>query len=179
VSAGARLRRHLACIASSDLASGSEAVVSPSGTVEHAEPRAQSRSAREQLREAARRIDRARSKARSDDEEALSLWTGLTAGRWSLVERFDHDGRRYLVVHKNDPQVKDPRALTLRERQVLAYVAAGDSVKLTAYTLGLSVTSVNRHRASAMRKLGLRTQAEVAKLFSPVRAPYGSPNDAG
>jgi DNA-binding CsgD family transcriptional regulator len=103
---------------------------------------------------------------RANDDEALELWKGLVAGRWSLVERFDHDGRRFLVALKNEPNVKDPRALTPRERQVLAYTAAGDSLKLTAYTLGLSPTSVFRHRQAAMRKLGLRSLAEVVSLLA-------------
>jgi DNA-binding NarL/FixJ family response regulator len=85
------------------------------------------------------------------------------AGRWSLVDRFDHDGRRYIVAHKNDPQVEDPRALT---RQVLAYAAAGDSLKLTAYILGLSIGSVFKHRKSGTRKLGLTSHADVVRTFS-------------
>jgi DNA-binding CsgD family transcriptional regulator len=165
ISAGARLR-HAVRSTGADLATASDAVLSPSGAIEHAEPCAQSRSARDILRHAAGAIDRARSKARSDDDEALEIWKGLVAGRWSLVEQFDRDGRRFLVALKNEPDVKDPRALTLRERQVLAYTAAGDSLKLTAYTLGLSTTSVFRHRETAMRKLGLRSLADVVRFFA-------------
>jgi DNA-binding CsgD family transcriptional regulator len=173
ISAGARLRRAVVSTGGSDIAAGSDAVLSTSGGLEHAEPLAKSRSAREALRRAALAIDRARSKARGREEEALELWKGLVAGRWSLVERFDHDGRRYLVAHKNEPNVKDPRALTARERHVLAYLAAGDSLKLTAYTLGLSITSIFRHRQSAIRKLGLRSIAEAVKVFAASQAPVG------
>jgi DNA-binding CsgD family transcriptional regulator len=165
ISAGARLRRTVARLRGPDLSTG-DAVLSASGAVEHAESCAQGRSARESLRRAALCIDRARGKARGNQDAALDLWRGLVAGRWSLVEQFDHDGRRYLVAHRNDPEVEDPRGLTLRERQVLAYMAAGDSLKLTAYTLGLSISSVFRHRETAMRKLGLTCHAEVARLFS-------------
>jgi DNA-binding CsgD family transcriptional regulator len=161
MAAGYRLRR--------DAPRGVEAaVLGPDGRVLHAEGLAQARNAQEALRAAAKRIDRARSRARADPEEALSLWHGLIAGRWSLVDRFDADGRRYLIARENDPRVPDPRALSLRERQVLAYGALGHPLKLTAYELGLSISSVSRHRASGLRKLGLTSLAEAIPLFSAV-----------
>jgi DNA-binding CsgD family transcriptional regulator len=168
IGAGARLRRALHELTEHDLADGAEAILSPTGTVVHAETPAQGKDARESLRRAAKAIDRARSKpTRTDEDEALDIWQGLVAGRWSLVDRFDTDGRRYLVARKNDPDVQDPRALTARERHVLAYAAMGQPLKLIAYSLGLSVSTVSVNRRSAMRKLGLRTHADVVALFSP------------
>jgi DNA-binding CsgD family transcriptional regulator len=143
-----------------------DAVLSPSGSVQHASPQAHGRQAREALRRAARAIDRARSKDRADEDEALDAWQGLVAGRWSLVDHFDSDGRRYLVARRNDPNVRDPRALTRRERQVLAYTAMGHSLKLTAYALGLAIPTIALHRSRAMRKLGLRSVADVVRIFS-------------
>ena len=167
IGAGARLRRALHELTEHDLADGAEAILSPAGTVVHAETPAQGKGARESLRRAAKAIDRARSKAtRADEDEALDIWQGLVAGRWSLVDRFDTDGRRYLVARKNEPDVQIPRALTARERHVLAYAAMGQPLKLIGYSLGLSVSTVSVNRRSAMRKLGLRTHAEVVALFS-------------
>jgi len=174
ISSGARLRRAFAGAPNADVAEGADAILSPTGAVAHAEAGAQGPNARELLRRAAKAIDRARSRARSNDDEALDLWQGLVAGRWSLVDRFDSDGRRFLVARKNDPEVTDPRALTLRERQVLAYVAMGHSLKLVAYSLGVSANSVSNTRVTAMRKLGLRTQADVARLFA-----YETPPEKG
>jgi DNA-binding CsgD family transcriptional regulator len=165
------LRWSIAGGALGDLADGADAVLSPSGAVDHAEPIAQSSEARTQLRRAARAIDRARSVARPHEDEALDLWQGLVAGRWSLVERFDHDGRRFLVARRNDPKVRDPRALTMRERQVLAYAAMGHRLKLIAYSLGLSMAAVSGHRKNAMRKLGLRSAADVAAFFAAPPPP--------
>jgi DNA-binding CsgD family transcriptional regulator len=166
IEAGARLRRALVGGALGNIEVGAEAVLSADGAVQHAEAPAKSVDARTELRRAARAIDRARTRARSDEDEALDLWQGLVAGRWSLVERFDSDGRRFLVARRNDPRVKDPRALTLRERQVLAYAAMGHRLKLIGYALGLSVSAVSGHRKSAMRKLGLRSQADLVALFA-------------
>lgn len=175
VSAGARVRRAFPPgRPNGDLSHGADAVVSPSGSVTHAEIGAQSPSARESLQRAAKAIDRARSKARSNEDEALDLWQGLVAGRWSLVEQFDTDGRRFMVARRNDPQVTDPRALGLRERQVLAYVAMGQPAKLIAYSLGVSASSVSTTRRTAMRKLGLQTTADVVRLFA--EAPPSDPS---
>ncbi len=176
ISAGARLRRALPGLTSADLATGADAILSPSGSIAHAEVAAQSRGARASLRNAVLSMDRARSKVRANEAEALDLWQGLVAGRWSLVDRFDTDGRRYLVARKNGPDVKDPRALTPRERHVLAYVAMGHPLKLIAYALGLSLSTVSVNRQMAMRKLGLRTHADIVTLFAPtptVEPPHG------
>jgi len=173
ISAGARLRRAFPGNPSGDIAEGADAVLSPSGSVTHAEVGARSPSAMESLRRAAKAIDRARSKGRSNEDEALDLWQGLVAGRWSLFDRFDTDGRRYLIARKNDPDVTDLRALTLRERQVLAYAAMGHSLKLIAYSLGISTSTASGNRQAAMRKLGLRTHADVVRLFA--RAPSTAP----
>jgi DNA-binding CsgD family transcriptional regulator len=143
----------------------------------HGEKCAQGPDDRDCLRRAAKAIDRARSKARSNEDEALGLWQGLVAGRWSLVEQFDSDGRRFLVARRNDPQVTDPRALGLRERQVLAYVAMGHPAKLIAYALGVAPSLVSLTRRTAMRKLGLQTTADVVRLFAGApdsEAPHDS-----
>jgi DNA-binding CsgD family transcriptional regulator len=104
---------------------------------------------------------------RADENEALDLWQGLVAGRWSLVDQFDSDARRFMVARRNDPQVTNPRALNLRERQVLAYLAMGHPAKLIAYSLGVSPSSISTSRRMAMRKLGLKTTADVVRLFAP------------
>lgn len=158
VAAAHRLRARL-----NDL-SLTEAVLSPAGKLLHAEAPAQARSARQALRAAAVRLDRIRART-ADDPDVLETWTALIEGRWSLIDHFDSDGRRFLVVRRNDPQVPDPRALSLRERQVVAHVALGHSNKLCAYEMGLAPSTVAEHLKSALRKLGLRTRAELAHLL--------------
>jgi DNA-binding CsgD family transcriptional regulator len=160
------VRRAVEKLVTGDLAEGADAVLSASGSLVHCEKGAQSLDKRDALRRATKAIDRARSKARSNEDDALDLWQGLVAGRWSLVEQFDSDGRRFMVARRNDPQVTDPRALNLRERQVLAYLAMGQPPKLIAYSLGVSPSSVSTARQSAMRKLGLKTTADVVRLFA-------------
>lgn len=160
VAAGLRLRR--GARASTD----GEAILHPDGRVAHAESAAKPAAAREALRVFARTVDRARAKLRSSDpDQALRMWEGLAAGRWSLVDHFDTDGRRYLVAHRNDPELAAPNALTQGERQVAGYAAMGHANKFIAYELGLSASTVSTHLGSAMLKLGVRSRAELARLF--------------
>lgn len=144
------------------------AVLDPSGRVLDARVDARSASARECLRQAVRRIDVARSaRGRAESDGALAAWEALVAGRWSLVDRFDADGRRWIVAVQADPMHPDPRGLSKRERQVATFVGLGHATKRIAYALGLSTTSVTTHASRAAAKLGLRSRAELAAFFSP------------
>jgi DNA-binding NarL/FixJ family response regulator len=98
-------------------------------------------------------------------------WRGLVAGRWSLVDHVDRDGKRFLVARKNDPDAPEASGLTLRERQVLAARARGLSLKLIAYDLGLSIAAVGKSLQVGMAKLGVSSDAELPPLFSPRPQP--------
>ena len=56
-------------------------------------------------------------------------------------------------------------ALTRREREVLGKVVEGDTNKVIAANLGISVRTVELHRARGMRKLGVRSVAELVRLM--------------
>jgi DNA-binding NarL/FixJ family response regulator len=141
LAAGLRLRARLS--APTKPSADGEAVLRPDGRVEHATGDAKATAARDALKAGARAVDRARGALRRRDaDEAVEVWRGLVAGRWSLIDRFESDGRRYLVAHRNAPDVPDPRALTERERQVLGYADLGHPNKLIAYHLGLSPSTV-------------------------------------
>jgi len=140
-----------------------EAVLSPSGSVLHATGVAKQADARERLRAAARAMDRARGPLRRNDpQEALELWRALCAGRWSLVDRFESDGRRYLIAHRNQPHLPDLRGLSQREASVAAFAQLGQTNKEIVYTLGISPSSVATHLSAALRKLGLSSRAALA-----------------
>jgi FixJ family two-component response regulator len=57
------------------------------------------------------------------------------------------------------------RTLTPRERQVLEYVVAGRLNKQIAADLGVVEDTVKMHRARAMRKLGVRSLAELVHFM--------------
>jgi DNA-binding CsgD family transcriptional regulator len=140
-----------------------EALVDPKRfLLAHAVGDAQTAEAAASIRRAARHVDEARGALRrSDPHEALSLWQGLVRGKWTLVDWFDADGRRFILARPNSPRIQDPRGLTEREAQVATYAAAGDSNKLIGYRLGLSSSYVSKLLHSAMKKLGVKTQAQL------------------
>jgi DNA-binding CsgD family transcriptional regulator len=157
IASGARLRRSRV---------PDEAILRGDGKVVHAQGEAEPRSARDALTSSAKAMDRARGKLRrSDPEEAVAIWTALVAGRWTLVDSFDHDGQRYLVARKNDPDVKPARPLTRREQQVVAYAAMGHANKLIAYELGLAPSTVAMHLSKAAHKLGARSRVELIQKY--------------
>ncbi|MFO7780884.1 MAG: helix-turn-helix transcriptional regulator [Spirochaetia bacterium] len=144
--------------------------MNPDGRIEDARSDARGRDARERLAQAARSIDRARSNRGPDDaREALDLWEGLVDGRWSLVEHFERDGRRYFVAYENPCDLQDPRALTPRERQVMAHIAQGDSNKWVAYQLGIREGTVAKLLERALYKLGVSNRHELVWIYNTLR----------
>jgi DNA-binding CsgD family transcriptional regulator len=168
MAAGLRLRGALA----SDHVSidGAEAIFDASHTCLHAEGDAKEVSAQERLRDAARAVDKARLRG-ADATEALELWQGLFAGRWTVADTFDSDGRRLFVAMKNDPDVAEDRSLTRRERQVTALAALGRPDAIIAYTLGLANSSVQTHLTRAMQKMGVSSRAQLVELANTAGAP--------
>jgi DNA-binding CsgD family transcriptional regulator len=141
------------------LPEGTEAVLEPAGAVLHAEGEAQR--SRDVLTQTARRIDRARV---DGDEAALELWPALVEGRWSLVDHFEADGRRFVVARSNVAEVAPRPSLTARETQVVAHSARGHSLKLIGYELGISESTVRTLEARAMKKLGVASRMELIAL---------------
>ncbi|MEZ4221853.1 MAG: LuxR C-terminal-related transcriptional regulator [Polyangiaceae bacterium] len=166
-------RRLLGRAASPD-AADVEAVLEPGGALAHASGEA--RTAQHMLRDAVRNMDRARTReGRKDPMQALELWRGLLAGRWTLVDHFDSDGRRFVLARKNDPDVPEPRALTRRQRQVVFYASLGWSNKEICYALGLSENTVSAHLAQSLTKLGITTRAELVRMATEVALAAASP----
>jgi DNA-binding CsgD family transcriptional regulator len=144
-----------------------DAMLRPDGKLEHAERDARGRRARDDLRAAAIAIDRARgSQRRRDPEAALTAWRALVQGKWTLFDRFESDGRRYLVARRNEPRSRDSMsgALTAQETVCAFYAATGHAQKLIAYELGIGASTVSTHLRRAMKKLNVRTRAELSEI---------------
>ena len=125
----------------------------------------------EVLREAARAVDQARSSAlRNDANKALDLWRGLFAGRYSLADVFDSDGRRFVVAYENQPDVASDRRLTRRELQAVALAASGHGDALGAYALGVTTSTFRRHLGRALVKLGISDRTLLVDLVTRFEA---------
>jgi DNA-binding CsgD family transcriptional regulator len=148
-----------------------EAVLAPSGEVLHAAQPAQDRLVRDSLSKACQSIERARTRrGREVGEISLSLWKSLVSERWTLVDTYERDNRRYVVARRNDVRLPIPNALSPRERQALGFAVLGDSNKLIAYELGISASTVGvlLHRAAV--KLGCQSRVELIRRFREIAA---------
>ena len=97
-------------------------------------------------------------KVRHGDAEALARLGGQAALLAAALQR-------HLVLTASPPA--DPlAALSMRERQVVDAILAGDSAKQAGRDLGLSPTSVATYRQRAFAKLGVRRQVELFGLLS-------------
>lgn len=167
VVAGLRLRRKLA-----SRSTVREALLDPSGKVEDASAvLARDGASRRALAEAVRAMDRSRrASVRSSPAEALDLWRGLVAGQWSLVDHWEHGGRRYVAAYPNRPGERDPRALTPSEQSVLRYLSMGATNKEVSYSLGLSEKTVSGCVTRILKKLRVRSRVELAAVLEARRA---------
>jgi DNA-binding CsgD family transcriptional regulator len=138
-----------------------EAILDARGRFVHAQGEALSKAAREQIHEAARTIDAIRTKGRKAGGPALDLWRPMVAARWTLVESFEENGRRYVVARENQAPAEKLEALTQRERQVVLQAALGFTTKEIAYALGLSDSTVRVLMARAVKRFGARSRAEL------------------
>lgn len=143
-----------------------EAVLSPDGTMKHAEGPAATTRGQQLLRAAVQTMEGSRGKLRRiDPDEALARWQALAAGRWTLVDSEERDGKRLVIAWRNEPVVGAEGRLSAREQQVATLVAQGLGTKDMAYALGLSPSTVGTHLGSVMRKLKARTRADLVTLL--------------
>jgi FixJ family two-component response regulator len=75
------------------------------------------------------------------------------------------DARRHAALTEQTRIAKLLATLTPREREVLDCVAAGHSNKVVAADLRISERTVELHRGRGLRKLNVRTVAELVRLM--------------
>ena len=68
-------------------------------------------------------------------------------------------------------------ALTQREREVLSLLAAGHTNPEIAALLFLSPRTIESHRASIQRKLGVRSRADLVRAAAEIERPVGTSRD--
>jgi DNA-binding NarL/FixJ family response regulator len=103
---------------------------------------------------------------RSSDKELIAAIRRVTAG-----ERYvEPDLGARLVVDDSSPELV---VLSERERDVLPLLALGYTNQEIGKRLYVSVRTVDSHRASIMRKLGLETRAELV-LFALANGLIGA-----
>jgi DNA-binding CsgD family transcriptional regulator len=143
-----------------------EAVIKPSGDVEHAEGGARTKSARQALRLAVRQREDSRKSLGVQAGAVLRRWRGLVAARWTLIDHYESGGQRFVLARENAPSPGGLAQLSERERQVASLAALGRSNKLIAYELGLAHSTVRVLVARACAKLAAPSRAELISRLS-------------
>ncbi len=170
LAAASRLRRRLRGGRPLDAA---DAVIETTGAIVHAARGAKLREAREALSAATRRLERLRGPVRRrDPEQAARQWKALVQGRWSLVDQFETDGRRYLLAQSNEAPAAAVAFLTDRERQVVALAALGHANKMIAYELGIAISTVGVLLGRAARKFGATKRAALIEAYEAAIAAH-------
>jgi DNA-binding NarL/FixJ family response regulator len=103
----------------------------------------------------------------ANDWSSSALWRGIVSGRWSIALTFVESGRRYLLVRRNAAAQQARHALTAREREVAERVCLGLSNKEIAYELGIAIPTVSGRLARTLRRLGIKSRIELARLMPP------------
>jgi len=101
----------------------------------------------------------------------------MKAGAVDFIEGPVDDQRLLAAIEaalgepRNEPSPKEPvraarrlAVLSTRERQVLDQIVAGQSNKVIAHKLAISMRTVEVHRAHILRRLGIRSIAEAISL---------------
>ena len=104
-----------------------------------------------------------RREARTHLRIALSTFEGLGAVPWAEHAAAQLRATGEHVRQRTDP---DTSALTPQELQVALVVARGATNKEAAAQLFLSPKTIEKHLGSAYAKLGLRSRAELARIFA-------------
>lgn len=150
ISTGLRLQRVISGVALDDPAI--EAIFDEAGRPQQTLGMARLHDGLERLREAV--LLRARAPVSIEE----TPWEAVIAGRWSLVDRFDSDGRRFIVAYRNPPGMLDPRRLTPREEGVTTLAAVGRSNKEIGFDLSISESTVATLLTTSLAKLGLASR---------------------
>jgi FixJ family two-component response regulator len=97
----------------------------------------------------------------------------------ALALALERDRERRAATQKIDAIHARISVLTPRERQVMDLVASGKMNKQIASDLGLSQITVKMHRGSLMKKMGVRSVAELVKLVEAHRLANGGEQHRG
>ncbi len=160
-----RLRRYGTIAPSPDAAT---AVLDTTGRCEHAADGKTADRLRRALRDAVLRMEAARGPMRDHDPDgAVDSWRTLVDAELTLLDHFDHAGKRYVIAVENPPraEIAGLSALSMRESQVVAAAAAGRTNKIIAYELGLAHSTVRVLLARAAKRLKAESRQELVAIY--------------
>ncbi|MBC7950730.1 MAG: response regulator transcription factor [Rhodospirillaceae bacterium] len=87
-----------------------------------------------------------------------------------VIEALEWDSQRRATEAGNATVAASLKNLTMRERQVMDLVLAGKLNKVIADELGITMRTVEVHRAHVFEKMAVKTAVELAQLLSAYKA---------
>jgi DNA-binding NarL/FixJ family response regulator len=96
-------------------------------------------------------------------EAVRAIHSGQTYFSPALAGQMAEALRKGKVAKEKAP-ARATDVLTAREREILVHIAQGETNKEIGAELGISARTVEAHRDSLMRKLGIRTVAGLTRL---------------
>ena len=125
---------------------------------------------RERLRHLVRDREAALTRQTSSQRSDLQrYWSNVLAGKWAIMDRFDTDGRRFVVAVPVSKYGDKLRGLSPREREVFALLGEGLANKHIGFELDISETAVSTHVHSIFRKLGIDDRSALVQLSQVFR----------
>ena len=117
-----------------------------------------------------------RGRSQLGKEEFAVAWAGgkaMSLGRAIEYALSDEEEREppTLVPEQQPPPDERTETLTRREREVALLVARGLTNRQIASELSVSRNTANNHVARILRKLGLRSRAQIAAWVTERRSP--------
>jgi DNA-binding CsgD family transcriptional regulator len=114
----------------------------------------------------------------SDPRESIKDWKSIISKRWTLLEHFDSDSKRFTLAVNNRPLPPSIDLLSEREREVVLQAAGDRTNKEIAHDLGLSASTVRVLLMRAAAKVGARSRGELLEKLRVV-GPEGSGSTKG
>jgi DNA-binding CsgD family transcriptional regulator len=114
---------------------------------------------------------------RASNLQSICAFRALLDGRLTIFDRFDRDGRAFLVAVQGASSVSPGRALTARERRAVALARTGHANKAIAAELGLSESRVSTLMRAVGEKLGARSRVDLVRLLVSLPDPGESDPD--
>ncbi len=96
-------------------------------------------------------------------EDQVERWRRLSRAIYDFIETRAQAPAPRREPADRAPPVKTER-LTARQRQVMELVVEGRANKVIAYLLNISVRTVENHRATVMKKTGVRTLPDLVRV---------------
>jgi DNA-binding CsgD family transcriptional regulator len=94
----------------------------------------------------------------------------MVRAKWTLVDQFERDGKRYLLAVRSEGAIDGMELLSPREREVVVRAARGLANKAVAVELGIATSTVSVLLSRATAKLGAGSRKELLEKLQGVRS---------